>query len=215
MRKLNYTYYFSVEGETEKWYLNWLQERINESADVPRTVKLDVQVQKDPMKRVKQMVILEPTEITHVFDRESEDAVHIKQFAQTLTRMKDAQKLGKKVKYQLGYSNFTFELWMILHKADLYSSKANRKDYLTPLNMAFGEHFESLDEYKQEKNFQRVLNKLTLNDVKDAVCRSRLIMKRNEETISLQKYKGYSFYDHNPSLSVWESIEKILKDVGI
>lgn len=31
MRKEKLTYYFSVEGETEKWYLDWLQDRINES----------------------------------------------------------------------------------------------------------------------------------------------------------------------------------------
>lgn len=29
MRKENRTYYFSVEGETEKWYLDWLQSAIN------------------------------------------------------------------------------------------------------------------------------------------------------------------------------------------
>lgn len=31
MRKENRTYYFSVEGETEKWYLDWLQSAINAS----------------------------------------------------------------------------------------------------------------------------------------------------------------------------------------
>lgn len=29
MRKENRIYYFSVEGETEKWYLDWLQDRVN------------------------------------------------------------------------------------------------------------------------------------------------------------------------------------------
>lgn len=32
--------------------------------------------------------------------------------------MESAQNLGKSIKYKLGYSNFTFELWMILHKND-------------------------------------------------------------------------------------------------
>jgi len=37
-------------------------------------------------------------------------------------------------------------------------------------------------------------------------------MKRNEENgLVLQQYKGYRYYRENPSLSVWESIEKILK----
>ena len=29
MHKENRTYYFSVEGATEKWYLDWLQNMIN------------------------------------------------------------------------------------------------------------------------------------------------------------------------------------------
>lgn len=32
--------------------------------------------------------------------------------------MKAAQNSGKDIKYQLGYSNFTFELWIIVHKTD-------------------------------------------------------------------------------------------------
>ena len=29
------------------------------------------------------------------------------------------------------------------------------------------------------------------------------------------KYKGYSFYAENPSLSIWESIKKILHGCGL
>lgn len=31
----------------------------------------------------------------------------------------------------------------------------------------------------------------------------------------LQRYKGYSFYRENPSLMVWEVVEKILKDCNL
>ena len=41
MRKENMTYYFSVEGETEKWYLDWLQNCINECDEAKYKVKLD------------------------------------------------------------------------------------------------------------------------------------------------------------------------------
>lgn len=58
MRKEKLTYYFSVEGETEKWYLDWLQDRINESRDAKHTVKLDSKIQKDPLARAKGMTIL-------------------------------------------------------------------------------------------------------------------------------------------------------------
>lgn len=66
MRKENRTYYFSVEGETEKWYLDWLQDLINANPATKYTVKLDSKIQKDPLARAKGLTILGKTEIIHI-----------------------------------------------------------------------------------------------------------------------------------------------------
>ncbi|MCO7121671.1 RloB family protein [Ihubacter massiliensis] len=118
MRKENHTFYFSVEGETEKWYLEWLQKIINLDPATAFKVKFDSKIQKNPLARAKQITIIEKIEITHIFDYESSDPVHQKAFQTTLDRMKQSEKLGKAIKYNLGYSNFTFELWMVLHMMD-------------------------------------------------------------------------------------------------
>ncbi|MBT9776449.1 RloB domain-containing protein [Clostridium sp. MCC353] len=216
MRKEKRTYYFSVEGETEKWYLDWLQNAINAAPEATYTVKLDCKIQKNPLARVKRLTILEKTEITHVFDRESEEPFHIKQFQTTLDQMKAAQAIGKSIKYKLGYSNLTFELWIVLHKADCNGPLTHRSQYLIPLNRAYGEKFENLEQYKQADNFKRVLGKLNLEDVRQAVRRAKDIMKRNEDSgYKLQQYKGYNYYKQNPSLSIWETVEKILSECGI
>ena len=216
MRKETKKYYFSVEGETEKWYLDWLQKTINSITESKYNVKLDSKIQKNPLTRVKGMTLLESTEITHVFDRESEDDVHVKQFQETLDRMSDAEQLGKDIKYKLGYSNFTFELWIIFHKTDCNGAKTHRKQYLPELNKAYDEKFEYLQEYKRENDFKRILKKLTIEDVISAVKRAEAIMKRNEKSgYRLQQYKEYSFYKENPSLSVWEIVDKILKECEI
>lgn len=165
MRKENRTYYFSVEGETEKW---------------------------------------------------SEETVHVQQFRTALDRMKEAQNSGKNIKYQLGYSNFTFELWIILHKDNCNGHLAHRNQYLVPLNKAYEEHFENLDQYKHEDNFKRILKQLTLNHVWAAIRRSQAIMQRNQaDGCVLQQYKGYKYYKENPSLSIWEAVEKNLLDCRI
>lgn len=216
MRKEKKTYYFSVEGETEKWYLEWLQDTINAHPAASYTVKLDSKIQKDPLSRAKGLTILGKTEVTHIFDRESEDAVHVQQFQTTLDRMKEAQNIGKSITYRLGYSNFAFELWIILHKADCNGALADRTKYLAPLNRAYGEHFESLDEYKRENNFKRLLRSLTLEHVRQAVQRSKAIHARNEAAgYVLHQYKGYRYYKENPALSIWESIEKIFSDCNL
>lgn len=216
MRKENRTYYFSVEGETEQWYLEWLQRMINAEENAKYTVKLDSKIQKDPLSRAKRMTIVGKTEITHIFDYESDEEIHAKQFKNVLDRMKEAQNTGKNIKYHLGYSNFTFELWMILHRTECNGSLMHRRQYLTPLNRAYGENFENLDQYKHENNFKRILSKLTLDNVRQAIRRSKTIMRKNEEMgYRLQEYKGYRYYRENPSLSLGEQIERILEDCKI
>ena len=69
-----------------------------------------------------------------------------------MDNMKKAEQSGKQIKYKSGYSNFTFDLWIILHMADCNASYAHRKQYITPINRAFGEKFENMDEYKKPAN---------------------------------------------------------------
>jgi hypothetical protein len=216
MRKETRKYYFTVEGEREKWYFEWLQKAINETSTAIYAVKFDCQIQKYPLKRAKGLTLLGKTEITHVTDRESEDAIHVKQFEDALSQMKEAERLGKDIKYQLGYSNFSFEIWIILHKADCNGALAHRRQYLSPLNRAYEENFENLDQYKHETNFKRILSKITLEDVVQAIRRSKYISQsRKENGHVLRQYKGYQYYSENPSLSVWETIERILQECGI
>ena len=90
------------------------------------------------------MTMIGKTEITHIFDYESEEEIHVKQFKITIERMKKAQNLGKNIKYNLGYNNFTFELWIILHITECNGTITHRRQYLEPLNHVYKDNFESL-----------------------------------------------------------------------
>lgn len=215
-RKPTKKYYFSVEGETERWYLKWLQDRINESESAVYKVTFDCPVQKNPLKRAKSMVVTGKTEVWHLSDYESSEPLHVKQFTETMDNMKKAGTLGKQITYRFGYSNLTFDLWIILHLADCKSSFSHRRNYLTPLNRVYGEHFESMAEYKEEDNFKRCLGKLTLSNVVEAINRAKAIMQCNQANgYTLHQYKGYKYYRENPSLAIWEVVEEILKDCGL
>ncbi len=132
-----------------------------------------------------------------------------------MDQLKEAKKL-KKIQYNLGYSNFTFELWMVLHKRELSSPLTNRSQYISSINSAFNERFEDLHQYKHEVNFKRCLKKLTLDEVKDAVNRAKDIMDRKADIGQIPKrYKGFSYYSENPALSIGEVIGEILCDCGI
>ena len=73
-----------------------------------------------------------------------------------------------------------------------------------------------MDEFKHENNFKRVLGQLALQNVRDAIERAKLIMQRNSDNgYVLQEYKGYRYYRENPSLAIWEVIERVLVECGL
>ncbi len=215
-RKQTRKYYFSVEGETEQWYLRWLQDIINHTEEAACKVSIDCPVVKNPIKHIKALTVTQKIEVYHFFDYESDEPVHVQRFQDAMDHMKGAERLGKQIKYKSGYSNLTFDLWIVLHMMDCNASYAHRKKYITAINKAFGERFESMEEYKHEDNFKRCLSKMNLSNVIGAVERARKIMQRNQENgYVLHRYKGYTYYKENPSLAAWEAIEKILIDCGL
>ena len=205
----------TVEGETEMWYFNWLQDQINASPERKYNVSIDAKKQQSPKKFFKGLNAKTTPKVIHICDVESNEPVHVDKFQKILSEMKEA-KTQKKITYELGYSNFAFELWMVLHKRDCNGPLSHRKQYLGPICQAFGEKFEDLDHYKQEDAFQRCLKKLTINDVRAAIHRADVITAQNEKDQNkLIRFKGYAYYPENPSLSVYEAVQMILTECGL
>jgi hypothetical protein len=212
MKKSN-KYYFSVEGETEQWYLSWLQEMINDSADAKYKVSFKISVEKNPIKYAKTLSITGKTEVFHICDYESDEECHEKNFKETMDNMKNAGNIGKQIKYKFGYTNLTFELWMILHKEDCNAQLSHRKQYLEFINKAYSKKFRNMNEYKTEKNFKGLLSNLTIFNVIDAIKRADSIMHMNEKNgYTEHEYKGYKYYKENPSMTVYDIIKTILMD---
>ena len=99
-------YFFTVDGETEQLYLKWLQSQINSETAAKYKVNLDSKIQA-PQKRAKSLILTgnEKVVITHLCDYESNEEVHTNNFQDTLDAMKGSERLGKQIKYQLGYSS--------------------------------------------------------------------------------------------------------------
>ena len=88
-RKQTLTYYFSVEGETEQWYLEWLEAQINANEDSNYIVKFISKVQKDPVSFVKKLVVQKKATIWHLSDIEGSSAEQIQTVYDTLGRLKE------------------------------------------------------------------------------------------------------------------------------
>lgn len=118
--------------------------------------------------------------------------------------------------YDLGYSNYTFELWLLLHVTDMNAPLADRYHYLDYINRAFGTTYKSLSEYKKADNFCQILKDfITLEAVLKAIERSERLRDRRSKTDSLTEYRGISFYEDNPDTTVDQVVKYILRVCGI
>ena len=217
-RREHFQYYFMVEGQTEKWYLEHIQKLINDNAELDASVKFIPYIGKEPMSVVKRLSSPYETILYCLVDCESKEPEHVQAFEYTLHKMKMAEMTGKAVKCELGYSNYAFDLWIVLHKKELLKSLSHRGQYLSYINDLYQTQFQSMSEYKNERNFNSgILNKIKIEDVISAIDRAERIMSQsqNETSGRLKQLDGFKYFTENPSLSVHNIIRGILKDVGI
>ena len=210
-------YYLSVEGETEKWYFEHLQKLINNEEDILYSVKFILKISKSIISSAKSIpAIFQKTKAFHICDYESNEEIHAIQFNKTLEELKKVKKINKNIDYKLGYSNFSFDLWIILHKRQQKGAVSHRKKYVNGINKAYNERFKFIDDYKEEKNFKRILSKIDLNDVITAVNNGNEIRRMNEENIKdkYKKYGKFEYYTENPDMTINECVEQILKECG-
>lgn len=207
-------YVLIVEGETEMWYFLWLRDQINRAEDRKFNVSIVAKVEQSPRSFYKGTNSKITPEVIHICDVESNHPSHTDKFQKILKEMSEAKK-QKNIKYYLGYSNFTFELWIILHKKDCYRSFTDRKQYLSPIQQCFHEKFEDLDHYKREQAFKRCLSKMTLEDVRSAIRRADHLSLLNAQQKKLMTYCGYSYYYENPALSINEIVKRIFMECGM
>lgn len=211
-RKTKSIYNFSVEGQCEELYLKHLEKLIHESNQFPNEIIFFIKQEKSPKSYVKINKPLDNSTVYHIFDYEGIDPNDKNKFEKTLNEIKEANNILPSITYNYAYSNICFELWIILHKKDCNKPMSYPKDYLSEINDAYHTKFESLKKYKEKKAFDKLLQSITLDNVKEAVQRSKTIMK-NRKTVSTPiNCNGYSYYKENPSLSIWECIDIILSE---
>ena len=157
VKKENEQFLCSVEGETEEWYFHYLQKIVNDrlnQLNANFTISIIPKIC-SPKKFMKTYPRLSSSTLCfHVFDYDNDK----KRFIAILDEMHEAKK-QKGIQYKMGYTNLSFELWMILHKINFNKSLLYPANYLAPIKKAFDISIESIDDYKKEKCFKGILNK--------------------------------------------------------
>ena len=100
-RKENISYTFTVEGDTEKWYLDWLEKQINACSDAAYKVSIASKKEPNPMSYAKTVNRMTKPKVIHLCDVESNDPDEVKRFQAVLSELNEAKK-EKKIRYALG-----------------------------------------------------------------------------------------------------------------
>lgn len=217
LRKLCEKFLFSVEGETEKLYFDWLQTQINKCDRARKTISINCKISFNPVKILKSIPGISVTSFTHICDIEGPNKSDKSNGLYAIdNNFFEYKKANKDIALDIKYTNFCFELWLILHKRDLFSHFNNKNDYLKILNEIFGTSFDGLKEFKQEKNLKNCFSQLELDDVRNAIKRSNIIMTNNINNLSQKiKLKLLTYFKDNPSLTIHEIVNDMFSKCGI
>lgn len=214
-KKTNLQYWFTVEGNTEEWYLEHVQKLINSVDAVKKHVVIEPKICKSPKSFVKNMNALITPRITHLCDIESKSQEHLGNFSNVLSELQFARK-NKEIQYEIGYSNYTFDLWIILHKQQLMTPLSDRTKYLPYINSAYSKNFNSLSEYKEKDSFKKVLDCIDIDSIKLAIQNAEAIEDHNMKIGAKSKNEyGEKYYIDNPALSIHRFIRQIFEDCGL
>lgn len=126
------------------------------------------------------------------------------------------KEIKENLNYKLGYSNFSFDLWIILHKKQQIGPVSDRKNYVRGINDAYNEKFQYIDDYKEERNFKKILSLIELEDVVRAVKNGNAIRQNNEQNSEerCRIYGKFKYYIENPDMTINECVQKILQECG-
>ena len=152
-----------------------------------------------------------------VQDIEDYSDYHIEKFHKLLESNKQAKAIFKKYNFVIGYSNFTFEVWIISHKSQV-NLVTDRSLYYKQINSAYGKNFVDNKEYKHKKNFTSILETLSLDDViKKALpeCkRFKSVNRQNNPQLERSMY-GFKYMLSNPDTTLDDFVELILHNAGL
>jgi len=109
-----------------------------------------------------------------------------------------------------GYSNVNFDLWLILHKENYTRSVIRTDSYVADVKRVFG--LESIEDIKNRTTIVKILNQITLDDVKKAIKRAENIRKRklSNDARRIGQTKVYQ----NPDFSIHDFLRNVLLDSG-
>lgn len=122
------------------------------------------------------------------------------------------KSIGKENKIELGYSNYSFDLWLILHKEDYFEVVQNQNDYADKLRQVYG--FSADTKIKKQEIVRKMMDQIELSDIKIAIQRGKKISKDNQDKVQNKTPEGNGYYN-NPDTQMHILLQFLFAKIGI
>jgi len=196
-------YYLALEGMTELMYFERLRDLINASALHPYRIELVTAVEHSPRRAYKRLKskadVSEQGSAVFWHIRDMENPSERQAFYSALRELKQCGM-------RLCYSNYTFELWLLLHKCRFAESLADKRSYLKHINKYYNTNYSTIHEYKEHNNMRRMLMSLTRNDVLTAIENADSLMAEKSRAVLPRQFCGFTYYEENPAVTVQDIV---------
>lgn len=200
------TYLCICEGQQEEMYLDHVASLIKNFPK--RVVKFNTMIGK-PYRLKK---TYEEYDNAALFDYDLND-VEFKQNIECCDKLNNANKPTKRKKGKYTYhafSNVNFDLWIILHKEEFNRSVSRNDAYLPDVRRIYG--LGSREKIKSESTIEKILEQITLEDVKSAIRRADKI--RSEKIDADKMIIGSTVCYPDPDFSIHDFLKVVLNDCG-
>lgn len=201
------TYLCVCEGQQEELYLNRISSLLTNFPQ--KVVKFNTKIgNADRLHKS-----YEEYDLVAVFDYDFNE-VGFKRNIEICEQLKKTskptkRKNGKRIFH--AYSNVNFDLWLILHKEDYNRPVCNNDAYVTDVRRIYG--LKATENIKCQNVIHRILEQITLEDVKSAIRRADVIRGGKIETDG--NFIGTTVFYSNPDFSIHEFLKVVLLDCGV
>ena len=133
-------------------------------------------------------------------------------FDYDLNKIEFEKKVKICKKTRVLYSNLNFDLWLVLHKKKYMKNVQSNDAYVKLIKDYY--NLPVTANIKNEKNIQKILEQINIEDIKRAITNAEEIMQGKLDNDKIYVKKGFEYYP-NPSMSIHKFFKEIFEDLEI
>lgn len=127
-------------------------------------------------------------------------------------KYEEAIDLAMEHQIVLGYTNYCFDLWLLLHKENYTQTVSNQDGYANELRKAYG--LRKGANIKKKDQVEKMMEQINMEDVLTAIARAEKMACAHSKKAAHRTSQGFEYYD-NPDTQIHNMLNLLFQKVGV